>query len=288
MAWDIPARRFAGRGAMAALPRGAISRKLWPESTARWYGLPELFTVHCPLAALCMSADLRILALETTGLSGSVAALVGGRVLAERNLAPGSRSAQSLAPAVSELLREVGWKPREVALIAVTAGPGSFTGLRVGVTTAKTLAYVTGAAVLGIDTLAAIAAQSPPLVPRVWAAFDAQRGELFVAQWQRDAADANVWRETTAPRIVDGSTWIANLAPGTVISGPGLRRWREQVPPDVEVVAEERWQPRAATVGQLAWRKHEAGERQDLWSLAPNYLRESAAEEKLAASKPTA
>lgn len=294
-----------GHASGAALPRGLFSSKLWPDATFRSgnrktsevrrrivgslddfrYGDSKLATVHCPLDALPMTADLRILALETTGLSGSVAALVGERVLAERELAPGSRSAQSLAPGIAALLREVGWKPREVELIAVTVGPGSFTGLRVGVTTAKTLAYATGANVMGIDTLAAIAAQSPPQVASVWPALDAQRGELFVAQWQRDAADASVWRETTAPRIVDGATWIASLSRGTVISGPGVRRWREQVPPGVEVVGEEHWQPRAAPVGQLAWRKFQAGQREDLWSLAPNYLRASAAEEKLAAKK---
>ena len=102
---------------------------------------------------------MRILALETTDLTGTVAALEGCQLLVERELNPGQRSAQSLAPALAELWQEVGWKPTQIELIAVALGPGSFTGLRVGVTTAKMLAYVAQAQVLGIDTLEAIAAQ---------------------------------------------------------------------------------------------------------------------------------
>jgi tRNA threonylcarbamoyladenosine biosynthesis protein TsaB len=229
-----------------------------------------------------MSADLRILALETTGLSGSVAALTGGTVIAQSDLAAGKRSAQSLAPGIADLFKQVGWKPTDVQLIAVTVGPGSFTGLRVGVTTAKTLAYATGAAVLGVDTLAVIAAQSPAEVDQVWATFDAQRSELFVAQLQRtEAGNPLAWQSAGPPKIVDGATWIAERAAGETISGPGLSRWRDKIRAGVNVVPEANWQPQATTVGQLAWQQYQAGQRQDLWGLSPVYLRASAAEEKL-------
>ena len=123
----------------------------------------------------------RTLALETSGLSGSVAACDGGRLLAERELAQGSRSAQSLAPALRQLLAQVGWQARDVHRVAVTVGPGSFTGLRVGVTTAKAFAYAVGAEVIGINTLDVIAAQAPVEAARVAVALDAQRQELFAA-----------------------------------------------------------------------------------------------------------
>ena len=233
-----------------------------------------------------MTAEPRILALETTGLSGTVAALVGDRVLAARELAAGRRSAQSLAPGIAELWREVGWKPSHVQLIAVTAGPGSFTGLRVGVTTAKTLAYATGAAVIAVDTLSAIAAQTPPPIDDVWAAFDAQRGELFVARWiRRDPNDPLAWQAATKAMIVDGATWAASIPPDSAVTGPPLRRWRDRISAQATIVAEEFWHPLAATVGRLAWRMHQAGERHDAWALAPNYFRPSAAEEKLNANR---
>jgi tRNA threonylcarbamoyladenosine biosynthesis protein TsaB len=108
---------------------------------------------------------MHILALETTAVTGSVAASDGTNLLLELDLAPQQRSAQSLAPAILQLLCRVAWKPLDVELVAVTIGPGSFTGLRVGVTTAKTFAYAVGAAILGIDTLETIAAGMPANSP---------------------------------------------------------------------------------------------------------------------------
>src|SRR5688572_20388398 len=93
-------------------------------------------------------------------MAGSVAALEG-ELVAEMELDSARRTAQTLVPALDVLLRQVAWKPQDVDLIAVTQGPGSFTGLRIGVTTAKTFAYACGAAIVGVNTLAAIARQVP-------------------------------------------------------------------------------------------------------------------------------
>ena len=65
-------------------------------------------------------------------------------MLAEQPLDPTRRSAQTLAPAIATLLDAVEWRPADVELVAVATGPGSFTGLRIGVTTAKAFAYAAG------------------------------------------------------------------------------------------------------------------------------------------------
>jgi len=88
---------------------------------------------------------VRILALETTEMAGSLAAMHDGKLLAELELDPRQRTAQSLAPGMKTLLAKVAWRPADVELVAVTIGPGSFTGLRLGITTAKTFAYALGA-----------------------------------------------------------------------------------------------------------------------------------------------
>ena len=108
---------------------------------------------------------MRILAMDTSGRRAAVAALEDDRVLAECDSPPGVRSAAALAPLIAELLKGVDWQLRRLDLIAVTQGPGSFTGLRIGVTTAKTLAYATGAAVIGVNTLEVIAAGAPARCP---------------------------------------------------------------------------------------------------------------------------
>lgn len=129
------------------------------------------------------------LAFDTSGHYGSVALLDGPQLLAERILPTDRRSAQTLAPAIAELLASQQVTAKQIRLVATTIGPGSFTGLRVGITAAKTFAYAAGAEVIGIRTLEAIAngiqssQPGPNLVPEIHAILDAQRKELFLARF---------------------------------------------------------------------------------------------------------
>ena len=160
----------------------------------------------------------RILALETSELSGSVAAAADGKVLAELQLDPQQRSAQSLAPAIHSLLGQVAWQPAEIQLLAVTTGPGSFTGLRVGVATAKVLAYAIGAEILGIGTLEAIAAAAPDEVAALSVAVDAQRGDVVAQQFLRRASG---WLEAVgSAALMPLEEWLSRLPPGFAVSGP--------------------------------------------------------------------
>lgn len=219
----------------------------------------------------------RILALETSGREGSVAALDGEQLLGSIELDPRLRSAQSLAPAMQTLLQQVAWRPGDVSLVAVTVGPGSFTGLRVGVTTAKAFAYAVGSEIIGIDTLDVIAAQAPLEDGSLSVALDAQRGDVFACDYRVASGRATALGPA---RIVAADAWSAALPAGTWVSGPALEKLRSQLPGTLAVVDSSWWQPRAATVGRLAAAVFAAGMRDDVWRIAPKYLRSSAAEEK--------
>ena len=221
---------------------------------------------------------MKVLALETTERVGSVAAAVDTNLLCQLRLDPQKRSAQSLAPGVETLLERVGWQPGDVDLVATTVGPGSFTGLRVGVTFAKTLAYSVGAEILGVDTLEVIAAGAPRSVPILSVAIDAQRGEVVEQTFQRGR---DGWLRPTGPaRLVAVDAWLGDLGRGIWVSGPILRKLANRVPDALTVVDPQSWAPSAAAVAQVAFRDYEAGHRDDLWSLVPRYSRRSAAEEK--------
>ncbi|MGO9113867.1 MAG: tRNA (adenosine(37)-N6)-threonylcarbamoyltransferase complex dimerization subunit type 1 TsaB [Thermoguttaceae bacterium] len=220
----------------------------------------------------------RILALETSELIGSVAAAADGNVLAELQLDPQQRSAQSLAPAIRSLLERVGWQPREIRLLAVTIGPGSFTGLRVGVATAKVLAYASGADVLGIGTLEAIAAAAPNGFAAISVAVDAQRGDVVAQRFRRQATGCLEADGDCALLPLD--EWLAALPPGFVVAGPVLKKLADPLPPGVTMLDRAFWRPTAGNVARLAYRDYLAGRRDDLWSLLPLYSRPSAAEEK--------
>ena len=225
---------------------------------------------------------MRILALETSTLLGSVAALVDEQVVAEVSLEPPQRTAQSLSPAIERCLHLANWTAGNIELVAVSQGPGSFTGLRLGVTTAKVLAYACSAQVTGINTLRAIAAQAngDTAVP-VTAVLDAHRQQLFAATFIRNGAGQ--WEEAIPTRIVDENRWLERLTDSTAVTGTGLRKIMDHISADVPIVDESLWQPQARTVGRLALEATLPERSVDYWQLVPNYYRRSAAEEKLKA-----
>ena len=202
----------------------------------------------------------------------------GAKVLRETSLGGEQRTAQALAPALRDLLAETNWPPASIGMVAVAVGPGSFTGLRIGVTTAKAFAYAVGAEIVGVNTLEVLALQAPQSSAPLWAIMDAQRQELFAASSSRTVPVAITMSKET--RIIPQDEWLAGLRPGDRVTGPALRRLLPRLPAGIIAVPEEQWQPKAAAAGKLAWQMYQAGQRDDVWKLAPAYYRPSAAEEK--------
>jgi tRNA threonylcarbamoyladenosine biosynthesis protein TsaB len=234
------------------------------------------------------SPQLQILSLETSGRLGSVALLRsnggGAQTVVERQTVDGQRTAQSLVPAIQDALKEAAWRPADVELICVTTGPGSFTGLRIGVVTAKALAYATGARLVGVHTLAAMAAGIEPRPARLWTVLDAQRQELFVCRIESGEDLAAVASPKT--EILSMPEWLSRLKPGDAVAGPPLQKIRGQVPRDVTLVDPSLWHPQAAAIGRLGWQLFERGGAIDPLELVPHYYRKSAAEEKAAKIAP--
>ena len=159
----------------------------------------------------------------------------------------------------------------------MTSGPGSFTGLRIGVTTAKTFAYAIHADILAINTLDVVAAQAKHWEGTLETVIDAQRQQVFTCQYIR-RADGTIQR-CSEVQIVDNSQWLTNLVRDRWVTGSGLQRLESQLPKNIHVVDPNYWKPTAATVGQLANQDHTEGRRDDLWKITPTYFRRSAAEE---------
>lgn len=225
---------------------------------------------------------MKTLAIDTSTRQGSLALFQGDELIAAQWLDSSLPTTQVITPALKQLVEEAGWKPGDLELVAVSQGPGSFTGLRIGVITAKTIAYVASAATIGVNTLGAIAARCSENVSRLHVVMDAQRNELFHGLYQRD--DSGVYRELSETRILDRDAFLETLVPGESITGPGLKNRHQQVPEGVRVVDESYWMPSAEAVGRIAIAQFRAGISHDFWKLNPNYYRKSAAEEKLEAS----
>lgn len=223
---------------------------------------------------------MKILAIETSGIPGSVALLEEERLLEERTLETGLRTTQTLTPAIDALLRGAGWTPQNLELVAVARGPGSFTGLRIGVTTAKTLGFATPAQLVGVDTLEALAQQTTPDERPLWVVMNAERDQVFAAQFRwRDTH----WEVESATRIVERTPFAQSLR-DCLVTGPATSQCEPAFATSVTGAAEGERTLRAATVGRWGWVQFQAGKSATWWSLLPDYFRESAAIEKQRAS----
>lgn len=219
------------------------------------------------------------LGIETSTRPGGAALLRDGECLEECPLeSEGRRHAQALASEVDALLEKHDLAPSDIDAVAVSIGPGSFTGLRIGVVFAKTFAYVTGCSVAAVDTFLAVAANSPADASDVWVIGDAQRQQLYAGRYVRDPG--GTWTQQGAIAIVDTEPWCRERQAGDIVSGPGVSCCAELFPEGCRVLDEETRLPRASIVARLGSAEIEAGRAEDLWTLEPVYLRQSAAEEK--------
>ena len=225
-----------------------------------------------------------LLAIETSATQGSIALLSCDQLHARELATQGRRHAQTLTLEIHELLNQATVTPGQLQGIAVGLGPGSFTGLRVGLVCAKTLAYALGCPVLGIETYQAIAAQVseagllPEGIKSLSVIGDAQRGDLFLARFE--LTDSGNWQRQGEYQIVPGETWLQEQPADAVIAGPGVTRCRSLATQASLLDAPASVQPTASMIAQLARLRYEQSDVDDAWTISPIYLRPSAAEEQ--------
>ncbi len=164
------------------------------------------------------------LALTTSTALIGVAATVDGELVAIESQHNERRHAEDLAPAIARVCRQAGFAPSELDRVAVDIGPGRFTGLRVGVTTARGLAAVTGAQICGVSSLAAVAAtvRAAEGPVEVHAVIDARRSEVFHQQFGADGAPAG-------PPSVLTPAEAAELVGTGLAAGDGAERYATEL-----------------------------------------------------------
>lgn len=230
-----------------------------------------------------------LLAIETSSRIGSLALCNGPAILAERSFAHGLQNAAKVLPLIDELCRERGVGPGDLDEIAVSIGPGSFTGLRIGVTLAKTLAFATGAKLIAVPTLPVIASNAPAedardaRSPWVMPILDAKRDQVFAAIYRRAG---HALDEVEPPQLVHLPEVLARSPRPLLVLGEGIshhRRHLDAVQGDVAVAPEDLWWPRAATVAHLAQHLRQQGAYADPFKLTPLYIRKPEAQERMEA-----
>jgi len=227
---------------------------------------------------------MNVLALDTSGDRAILGLAMGSGLVLESVCDGSRRHGRDLIPGVRDLLRQAGARPADLDLVGVGLGPGSYTGMRIGLTAARTLAYATGARVAGFDSLEPFAWSAPGEALRIHIVGDAQRGDVYRADFQRSEPGAPLDR-LGPTRIEPRADCLAGLEAGSWVAGPGLESGsiRDLLPPGVIALDSERNQPSGRTLLTLAKRAYESDPDRDPWTLEPNYLRRSAAEDQWAA-----
>jgi tRNA threonylcarbamoyladenosine biosynthesis protein TsaB len=219
---------------------------------------------------------VRALGIDTATAIASVG-LVTSDVTVERARPMASSHARTLLPAIDEVLAAAGIGLEAVDLFAVSVGPGSFTGLRIGLAVVKGLALATGKPAVGVPTLHAYALAVGPRPGMVWPVLDARKGEVYAAGYRWRGADLD---EVVPPSALAPSTLAERLRPPCTLVGDGVDTYGEHWS-SVAGLSQLRLAdrpPSGAVVARLGTTLLGAAGAADLAALEPRYCRLSEAE----------
>jgi tRNA threonylcarbamoyladenosine biosynthesis protein TsaB len=226
-----------------------------------------------------------IVAIETSCRIGSVALCDQGQLLVSYAFPEGVRHARDIMPALDSVVSEAALERSDVDAVAASVGPGSFTGLRVGVTCAKALAYGLGWDIVGVPSLE-VQVQNLEPAPGRWACpvLDARREHVYgtVFRWE-----AGSWRDSTGVLIRTPADLANAIPPGACVFGTGVEAYPEVFAADrFEVCDPAFGTGRAEVVARVGLRMLNQGHRDDPMTLVPQYYRLTQAEERLEAGEP--
>ena len=216
------------------------------------------------------------LALSTSTLQfGAAVLLEDGTVSAEYAGGVGRKNFQGFMPVVDFLLESTGAAPSDIEGIIVSTGPGSFTGLRVGLAAAKGMAQALGSPVVGVSSLAALARRIPFSDLPVRPLLDSRKGELFTALFRCEPSGRMVRLEEDA--CIRESRLSESLRDPALFIGNDYRRQgrliRSRLEDRVRLAPPSFWHPSASSAGALGLERLRNREADDLQDLVPVYFR---------------
>ena len=215
-----------------------------------------------------------VLALDTATEKGSLALVADDGLLAEYSLESPGTYLQRLLPAVEELLRTTGRKLPELAAIAVSQGPGNFTGLRIGLATAKGLAWALNCPLVPVPTLEALAAQFPFQPHPTAVLMDAKREEVYLGLFD---CPEELPHPLAGPQRLPVAALPDRLHAPLLLTGPGLNAYgaflQKHLSPEITWAPPEMRHPRAATIARLGRLRLAQGLTIPPPQLTPTYLR---------------
>lgn len=203
----------------------------------------------------------------------------GAQPRAEFTFDAGRTHAERLMETIDQVARGAGITLRDLGLLAIAHGPGSFTGVRIGVSTLKGLALGMNVPLVGVSTLRAMAHLAPTDAPHVCVMLDARINEVYAAVYRRTP---DGWSEIVREQVCAIETMLAQAPSDAVIVGDGAWRYETRlraVAPQARVLSLEASRPSGAAVAREGLAAFRAGDPGDAARVQPVYLRQSQPEE---------
>ncbi|MBO0439723.1 tRNA (adenosine(37)-N6)-threonylcarbamoyltransferase complex dimerization subunit type 1 TsaB [Candidatus Enterococcus ikei] len=222
---------------------------------------------------------MRILAIDTSNQTLTVAVCEEKKIIGQYTITVKRNHSLTLMPAITQLVKDVGLAPKDIDRIVVAQGPGSYTGLRIGVTTAKTLAYTLKKELVGISSLKALAANCVTIKGPIIPIFDARRNNVYTGIYEYTEGTLTT---VMADRHIAMDEWLEQLKKYTEVYfvGEDVEKFRSQIEsvlPTAKINEIPQWQiPNGASLAELG-RLAEA--ESDVHHFLPNYLKRVEAEE---------
>ncbi|MBQ7454154.1 MAG: tRNA (adenosine(37)-N6)-threonylcarbamoyltransferase complex dimerization subunit type 1 TsaB [Selenomonadaceae bacterium] len=213
-----------------------------------------------------------ILAIETATRAASVAVIFDGKILAETVRSSPQSFSETLLPQVEEVIK-VSDAFQKIDAVAVSIGPGSFTGLRIGLATAKALVYAWGTKIIGVPTLQAMAYNFP--AGKVLTLIDAQKNRAYCQLFEKFSALS----ELEVRPIDEAITHFAQTGDEIFLCGDVLHKIKISLPPNVKIAPSNLQMPRASSVALCGENLLASGKADSVMNLEPLYIRRAEAEE---------
>ncbi|PIE67277.1 MAG: tRNA (adenosine(37)-N6)-threonylcarbamoyltransferase complex dimerization subunit type 1 TsaB [Deltaproteobacteria bacterium] len=221
---------------------------------------------------------MKMLAIDTSTASCSVALLENRQLQFECIYTAGNTHSRHLMEMIDQTLAACRFRLTDLDGFAVTSGPGTFTGLRIGISTVKGLAVATCKPVVGVSSLAALTHPlsnwDGPVIPMI----DARRGEVY---WTVFKKGSNEFEPSEAVSVCAPETAMRTIAPGSLLVGSGAQLYRDLFKdccPQIHVADDPLHVIRAASVGLLALERFRRNDTDPVNGLIPDYIRKSDAQ----------
>lgn len=214
---------------------------------------------------------MKILAMDTSSVNATVAVCDENRILGEYTVSNDRAHSQIIMPMLDELLRHCGMTIKDIDVFAVALGPGSFTGLRIGIAAMKTLSQALGKPIVGVSSLDCVAASFFATDKYICPIFDARRNEVYNAIYLNT-------NKITNERVVDFDELLIEMSDKEVVfAGDAIIKYKDKIQsfnkPNWHIAPSSLSMQRASTLAAVAMTRAQNNDFDNFYELAPIYLK---------------